>query len=84
MSLTPVEIGAYVAAGLLSASKLLSATATLWNKLPRVIAVALPVVVACLPQIAAQAGLVKTEGDLVTLAIGAIALLLPGIAEAQK
>ena len=84
MSLSPVEIGAYVAAGVLAASRLVSVTADLWAKLPRPVAVIFPVLVACLPQIAAQAGLVKTEGDLLTLAIGAVALLLPGIAAAEK
>jgi hypothetical protein len=84
MSLSPVEIGAYVVAGALAASKLISATADLWAKLPRPVAVLAPVLVACLPKIAEQAGLVKTEGDLLTLGIAAVALLLPGIAEAEK
>ncbi len=84
MSLTPIEIAAFVAAGALSASKLISAAKGLWDKLPRPVAVLLPVLVACLPQIAAAAGLVKVEGDLVTLGIASVALLLPGIAEAAK
>lgn len=84
MSLSPVEIAAYVASGALAASKLVSAAQGLWAKLPRPLAVVMPVLVLCLPQVAAAAGLVKTEGDLVTLGITAVALLLPGIAEAEK
>jgi hypothetical protein len=79
--ITPVEIAAYVSAGALAASKLLSAVKPLWSKLPRPVAVALPVVVAALPQVAAQAGLVQTGHDLVTFAVVAVAALLPGLAE---
>jgi hypothetical protein len=82
MSLSLVEVGAYVAAGLVGASRLLSAFQPFWNKLPRVVAVALPVVVATLPLLAEKAGLIKTDVDLVALAVTAVALLVPGIAEA--
>lgn len=84
MSLTPLEIGADIAAVALAATKLLSSAQALWDKLPRAVAVALPVLVAMLPQVAAAAGLVKTEGDLLTLALTSAALLVPGIAEAEK
>lgn len=84
MSLSVLEIGAYVSAGLLAASRLLDVAKPVWEKLPRPVAVALPVVVAALPALAEKAGLVKTEVDLVTLGITALALLVPGIAEAEK
>lgn len=84
MSLSPVEIGAAIAAGALSATKLISACQNLWAKLPRPLAVVMPVLVLALPQVAAAAGLIKVEGDLVTFGITAVALLLPGIAEAEK
>ena len=82
MSLSVLEVGAYISAGLLSATKLLSAVKPLWDKLPRPVAVVLPVLVACLPLIAEKAGLITTEVDLVTLTVTALALLVPGIAEA--
>lgn len=84
MSLSVVEIGAYVSAALLSATKLLTTAKPLWDKLPRVVAVAIPVVVACLPVLAEKAGLIHTPVDLTTLAVTALALLVPGIAEAEK
>ena len=84
MSLSPVEIGADAVAGLLAASKLLPATQPLWAKLPRVLAVALPVVVLDLPQLLALFGVVTTETSLLSAVIASVALLLPGIAEAEK
>lgn len=83
MSLSVLEIGTYVSAGLLSATKLLNVAKPLWAKLPRPVAVVLPVLVAGLPALAQQAGLVVTEIDLVTLAVTALALLVPGVAEAS-
>lgn len=84
MSLTPVEIAAYVGAGLLGASKLFSAFKPLWNKLPRWASVLLPVLVVSLPQVAAAAGGVTTETSLVTWALTSVALLLPGMVEAEE
>jgi hypothetical protein len=84
MSLSPVEIAAYVSAGLLAASRLASLCRPYWNKLPRVVAVALPVVVAALPKLAEQAGLVQTTGDLTMLGITAVAMLLPGVSEDES
>jgi hypothetical protein len=84
MSLSVVEIGAYVSAGLLSASKLFAAAKPLWDKLPRPVAVMVPVLVAALPLLAEKAGLIKTDVDLMTLCITAVALLVPGLAEAEK
>lgn len=83
MSLSPVEIAAYVIAACMSLSKLISACQVLWNKLPRWLAVLAPVLVAALPQVANLAGLIKTQSDLLTFCISAVALLLPGIAEAE-
>lgn len=84
MNLSTVELASYVAAGCLAGSKLLSVTKPLWDKLPRVVAVALPAVVAALPLLAEKAGLVQTTGDLVTLCAYAVALTLPGAAEATS
>lgn len=84
MSISVVEVGAYVSAALLSASRLLTVAKPLWAKLPRVVAVAVPVVVAALPLLAEKAGLITTPVDLTTFVIGAVALLVPGISEAEK
>ena len=84
MSLSPVEIAADVTAGLLAASKLLPVTQPLWAKLPRVLALALPVVVLDLPQLLALFGVVTTDTSLVSAVVASVALLLPGIAEAEK
>ncbi len=84
MSISIVELGAYVSAALLSATKLLNTAKPLWDKLPRVVAVAVPVVVATLPLLAEKAGLIATPVDLTTLFVTAAALLVPGIAEAEK
>lgn len=67
----------------MSASKLISAVRGLWDKLPRPVSVLMPVLVLALPQLAAAAGLIKVDGDLITFGITAVALLLPGIAEAE-
>jgi len=84
MSLSPIEIAAYVSAGLLALTKLTTICKPYWDKLPRVITIALPVIVAALPKLAEQAGLVQTSGDLTMLGVAAIAMLLPGIAEAES
>lgn len=83
MSLTPVEIAADVVAGVLAASKLISVFQPLWNKLPRWVAVVAPVLVLDLPQVANAFGLVKTGTDLTSALIASVALLLPGLAEAE-
>jgi hypothetical protein len=83
MSLTPIEIAADVVAGLLAASKLVSVVQPLWAKLPRWAAVVLPVLVMDLPQVAGAFGLVKTGTDLTMAIVASVALLLPGVAEAE-
>jgi uncharacterized membrane protein YjjP (DUF1212 family) len=83
MSLTPVEIAADVAAGVLAASKLVTAVQPLWAKLPKWLAVVLPVLVMDLPQVAAAFGLVQTNVDLTMAIVTSVAMLLPGIAEAE-
>lgn len=84
MSLTPVDIGADVVAALLAASKLLTAAQPLWQKLPRWLAVAIPVVVVDLPQLAGFFGVAVTSADLVQAVVLSAALLLPGLSEAEK
>jgi hypothetical protein len=80
---TLVDVCSYVAAGLLAASKLLSAAQPLWSKLPRWLAVALPVVVLDVPQIATWIGASVTGTDVMTAVVSSVCLLLPGLAEAE-
>ncbi len=84
MSLNPVDIAADVTAGLLALSKLVPVTQPLWAKLPRVVAVALPVVVLDLPLLLAQFGAVTSDTSLLSAVVASVALLLPGLAEAEK
>lgn len=84
MSLNPVDVAATVAAVSLAATRLLSTAQPLWAKLPRFLAVVCPVLVLSLPQIAQAAGLVHTDVDLANFAVMSVALLVPGIAEAEK
>lgn len=84
MSLTPVDIAADVVAGLLAASKLLPASQPLWAKLPKVLAVALPVVVLDLPVLLSAFGVVQSGMDLTMAVVSSVALLLPGIASAES
>lgn len=79
MSLTPVDIAAGIAA-----SRLLPVTKQFWDKLPRWLAVVLPVLVLDLPQIADAFGVAKTGADLTTALLVSVALLVPGIAEAES
>jgi hypothetical protein len=80
---TLVDVCSYAAAGLLAASKLLTAVQPLWAKLPKWLAVALPVVVLDIPQVAAAVGGVTTGTDLVTAVVTSVALLLPGLEAAE-
>ena len=83
MNFTTVDIAADVVAASLAASKLLTAAKPLWNKLPRWLAVAVPVVVADLPQVAAFFGVATTGQDLAMAVVTSVALLLPGLSEAE-
>lgn len=80
---TLVDVCAYVAAGLLAGSKLLTAVQPLWAKLPRWLSVALPVVVLDIPQVATWIGASVTGTDVLTAVVSSVALLLPGLAEAE-
>jgi hypothetical protein len=84
MSLTVVDVVTYIAVGCIAASRLFSAVQPLWAKLPKWLAVALPVLVLSLPQVAGAAGLVHTNVDLVQFVITAVALLVPGLAAAEE
>jgi hypothetical protein len=81
--LTPIEIGADVVAVALAATKLLTIAQPLWAKLPRWLAVALPVLVADLPMVAGYFGAVSGNQDLVVAAVMTVALLVPGLSEAE-
>lgn len=84
MDISPVEIGYYIVAGILVATKLIKSCKVWWDKLPHYIAVVLPVLVLALPQVVAAAGLIRTRFDLISFGVTAIALLLPGIIKAEK
>lgn len=81
--LNPVVIAADASAVLLAGSRLISAAKPFWSKLPRWLAVALPVVVAVIPQIVMQLAGVTKDIDFVNVTITAVALLAPGLAEAE-
>lgn len=80
---TVIDIASYVAAGVMAASKLVSVTQPWWNKLPRWLAVAAPVLVLDLPQIASWFNGAVTGTDVMTAFVTSVALLLPGLAEAE-
>jgi len=82
--MSTVDIAATVAAVALAASRVLSVTQPLWAKLPKWLAVAVPVLVLALPQVASAAGLVKSDVDFVNFCVTAVALLVPGIAAAEE
>lgn len=81
--MTIVEAAGLVAAGASAASKLLVTFQPFWGKLPRWLAVALPAVVVWLPKFGEAMLGAKSELDIITTAIVSIALLLPGLAEAE-
>ena len=83
MTIDPVQVAAYVTAGALAATKLFSAFQPLWQKLPRWLAVAFPILVLDLPQVAVYFGHTATTGSLSTALIASLALLVPGVAEAE-
>lgn len=79
----PVAVASYVAAGALASTKLISAAKPLWNRLPRWLAVALPVMVLDLPQVSQYFTGATTGQALFTAFIASVGLLLPGLAEAE-
>jgi hypothetical protein len=83
MSFSVLDIASMIAAGSLAVSKIITAAQPLWAKLPRWLAVALPVLVLDLPQVAAAFGLVQTGTSITTAIITSLALLAPGLAEAE-
>jgi hypothetical protein len=83
MTLDPVAVASYIVAGSLALSKLFSAAQPIWKKLPRWLSVAIPVLVLDLPLVAQYFGHVATTGSLSTALVTSLALLLPGITEAE-
>jgi len=81
---TFVDVVSYVGAGALAASKLLVAAQPYWAKMPRWLAVAAPVLVLDLPQVITWFGGAATGTDVMTAIVTSAALLLPGLAEAEK
>jgi hypothetical protein len=81
--LNPVEVAAYVSAGALAGSKLFTAVKPLWNRLPRWLAVALPVMILDLPQVSQLFSGTTTANGLFTALVASLALVLPGLAEAE-
>lgn len=84
MNFTPIDIASDITAGVLAASKLISAAQPIWQKLPRWLAVALPVVVLDIPQVVSLLGGVQSGMDLTTAIVASVALLLPGVSEAEN
>lgn len=82
-NLTPIDIASYVSASALAASKLISVCKPLWNRLPKWLAVLLPVLVLALPQIAQFFAGAKTSSELLAAFVTSLALLMPGLAEAE-
>jgi hypothetical protein len=80
---TLIQAVSYASAGLLAASKLIDAIQPLWAKLPKWLAVVAPVLVLDLPQVAEAIGGASTTQSLVTACLTSVALLLPGIAQAE-
>jgi hypothetical protein len=74
-----VEIAAAVVSVLMVASRFLNAAKPMWDRLPKVVAVALPVVVAMIPQIAEMIGQSKTTVDFVNYVIASVALVVVGL-----
>jgi len=83
IQLNPVEVASYVAAGALASTKLISACKPVWNRLPRWLAVALPVLVLDLPQVAQSFTGATTGQALFAAVVTSVGLLLPGLAEAE-
>jgi len=79
----PVVVASYVSAGALAATKLVSAAKPLWNRLPRWLSVALPVLVLDLPQVAQYFTGASTGQALFAAVVTSVGLLLPGLAEAE-
>ena len=69
---------------MLGVSRVLKVASPLWSKMPKVVAAALPAVAVLLPQVADAFGVVKTEMDLVSACVFAVALLVPGVEAAVK
>ena len=84
MSLTLIDVVTYGAAGCLALSRILTVAQPLWGKLPKWLAVVVPVLVTALPQLASALGLVHTDVDLSQFAVTAVALLVPGITAAER
>lgn len=81
--MTPTDIAADIVAGCLLVTQFVSGLKPIWAKLPKWLAVLVPVVVSLLPQVADAAGLVKTEQGLVQLIITSAVLLVPAIVAAE-
>lgn len=82
IDLTPVDIASYVSAGALAMTKLISVCKPVWNRLPKWLAVVLPVLVLVLPQVAQFFVGATTSRELFAAFITSLALLMPGLAEA--
>ncbi len=83
-NLTPVDIASYVSASALAATKLIVAFRPFWAKMPRWLSISLPVLVLDLPLVAQYFTGVTTGAGLFTAFVTSLALVLPGVAEAEK
>ena len=83
INLSPVDVASYVSAGALAATKLISVCKPVWNRMPKWLAVMLPVLVLALPQVAQFFAGATTSNELFAACITSLALLMPGLAEAS-
>jgi hypothetical protein len=74
-----VEIAAAVVSVLMVASRFLQAAKPVWDRFPKVVAVALPVVVAMIPQVVDLIGQSKTTVDFINYVIASVALVVVGL-----
>ena len=82
INLSPVDVASYVSAGALAATKLIGVCKPIWNRMPKWLAVMLPVLVLSLPQVAQFFAGATTSNELFAACITSLALLMPGLAEA--
>lgn len=82
MSLSVVDIVAYVVVVCMAVSQWVSMTKPLWALLPKWLSVVLPIIVLTLPQVADAAGLATTQVGFVQFLVVAVGLFAQGIAAA--
>lgn len=82
-AMTIIDIVADIVAASLVITQFITALKPIWSKLPKWLAVLMPVLVVCLPQLADAASLVKTGQGLIQFGITAVVVLVPAIVAAE-